>query len=456
MESLPATGLVSITDMSEHLESSQRPLPRSKCDLLANEINSLVDELQTTKQELFKNRAQLATQIPVVIPEDESYRLAQLFSQLLKSASDSVDCSAAAMYLIDETDEFLNLRSSFGLDSDAPLNDKRLLSTSVADIEALSGHAVVIADRQQAEIWNAPHRCESAVCIPIASSTTVLGTLWVYGKTARDFSESQTNILEIIAGRLASELEREAAVLPQLNKARTLWEDSNVDESIAELASKAVEDQLELDASTEDQLLFGEGALLSTRSPKSVVDPPFEGWSATGSTGVSENEFVEWWVTNDEQIVIVSGNVAGANGATDRGSAVMGLIATRIFLDSCSSWTSPEQVICEVTEILPNLANDCEFRSLTCVMVDPLTGDIHSAHEAFGWESDFDCLVAVCDPKTGESKPVDELMLWMTAGNMLVVAPSVIKKSSLEGLCSPHDIAAAIGEDTPKIILERR
>ncbi len=51
--------------------------------------------------------------------------------------------------------------------------------------------------------------CGAAVCVPVSSSTTPLGTLWVYSHATRDFSDEQTNLLEVVAGRLAAELERD-------------------------------------------------------------------------------------------------------------------------------------------------------------------------------------------------------------------------------------------------------
>jgi len=47
------------------------------------------------------------------------------------------------------------------------------------------------------------------VCVPVSSPSIPLGTLWVFSTDKRDFSAEQTNLLEIVAGRLAADLERE-------------------------------------------------------------------------------------------------------------------------------------------------------------------------------------------------------------------------------------------------------
>jgi serine phosphatase RsbU (regulator of sigma subunit) len=57
--------------------------------------------------------------------------------------------------------------------------------------------------------WNAPEDFAAAVCVPISSSTTVLGTLWVFCDETRDFTDQQTNMIEIVAGKIAADLERE-------------------------------------------------------------------------------------------------------------------------------------------------------------------------------------------------------------------------------------------------------
>ena len=57
--------------------------------------------------------------------------------------------------------------------------------------------------------WHAPEASGASVCVPVSSSTTPLGTLWVFSDDPRDFSDPQTNLIEVVAGRLAAELERE-------------------------------------------------------------------------------------------------------------------------------------------------------------------------------------------------------------------------------------------------------
>jgi len=51
------------------------------------------------------------------------------------------------------------------------------------------------------------------MCVPISTATSILGTLWLYRELAEDYSPTEQNLAEMMAGRLASDLER--AVLTQ-------------------------------------------------------------------------------------------------------------------------------------------------------------------------------------------------------------------------------------------------
>ena len=62
------------------------------------------------------------------------------------------------------------------------------------------------------EPWHVPEPCGAAVCVPISTPTMILGTLWFYADDARDFDDHETNLAEIVAGRIATELERDMLI----------------------------------------------------------------------------------------------------------------------------------------------------------------------------------------------------------------------------------------------------
>ena len=118
-------------------------------------------------------------------------------------------CDAAALYLLDEATSKLKLRSCWGLPLDRLTAPPRMLQGAVADLESLLGHAVVLEDTAMMRHWRAPEDFNAAVCVPVSTSTTILGTLWMFSNKKRDFTAPETNIVEVIAGRVAADLERE-------------------------------------------------------------------------------------------------------------------------------------------------------------------------------------------------------------------------------------------------------
>jgi phosphoserine phosphatase RsbU/P len=85
----------------------------------------------------------------------------------------------------------------------------RRMKGELADLEALLGHAVVLENTALMPGWKAPEDFASAVCVPVASATMLLGTLWVFGTEVHEFTDQQVHIIEIVAGKLAADLERE-------------------------------------------------------------------------------------------------------------------------------------------------------------------------------------------------------------------------------------------------------
>lgn len=281
----PITGKLSIDDMSAIWPEGAPTVHRGKCDRLVECIDEVVSQLQQSYLKMYAVQAELATQFPVVVSKDESYQLAELLASLLKTAVESVGANSAAMYTLDEDTEWLAMRSSTGLKGKHANGCQRLLATSVADIEAMAGNAIVMEDPTQCSVWSAPEQSSSAVCIPISSTKTILGTLWIFGNEVRQYSDQELNILEIIAGRIAAELEREA-VVRHVNQQQS------------------------------------EGPPSSGRRFENypVVDPPFDGWTMRGKAGWEGDKFIEWNVTDDEEIRLTVGTSCNKRGSQHNAS----------------------------------------------------------------------------------------------------------------------------------------
>ena len=140
--------------------------------------------------------------------EDEKH-IYQRLEDILRGGAEAIDAQAAGLYLLDDATSQLKLRASYGLPGERFLEPARDLRTAFADLEALTGHAVAIDDVSLLPHWNVPETFSSAVCIPVASASTPLGTLWLFNQKQREYSDKQTHLAAIGAGRLAVELERQ-------------------------------------------------------------------------------------------------------------------------------------------------------------------------------------------------------------------------------------------------------
>ena len=185
-------------------------LPRPAAEDLAKSIAELASQLQSTREQLWRAEAELAACVPVTVRSDHDQRLAERLEAVLRGACESVEGDSAALYLLDDNSTHVKLRACFGLSHDSLLAPARSLEGSLAELEALLGHAVVIEDAELLPTWPIPEDYAAGACVPIASDTTLLGVLWVFSETRRDFTPQETGMMEIAAGRIASDLERTA------------------------------------------------------------------------------------------------------------------------------------------------------------------------------------------------------------------------------------------------------
>jgi phosphoserine phosphatase RsbU/P len=189
--------------------SDSAAMDRQSARSLAGSIANLLDELMQTRKALRFREAELAAGVPLIPHRQEEKHLALRLEAVLRAGVEAVGCDAAALYLLDEATSELKMRCSWGLPFDRLAAPPRPLHEALADLEALLGHAVVLDDDGIMKMWNVPEDFPAAVCVPISSPTTILGTLWIFSNEKRDFTDRETNIVEVVAGRLAADLERE-------------------------------------------------------------------------------------------------------------------------------------------------------------------------------------------------------------------------------------------------------
>ena len=156
------------------------PIERGSAQSLAGSIADLLGELLETRRALWQREAELAAGVPLVPHREEEKHLAAAFGSRVAGGAEAVGGDAIALYLLDEATTELKLRSSWGLPFDRLAAPARPLKGAVADLEAMLGHAVVLDDPNTTRVWNVPEEFPAAVCVPVSTPTTLLGTLWVY------------------------------------------------------------------------------------------------------------------------------------------------------------------------------------------------------------------------------------------------------------------------------------
>ncbi len=139
--------------------------------------------------------------------QGESSRLTGRLAAVLRAVVEGLECDGADFYTLDDATTCLELRVAHHLAHRQPGPPQRPLAKALADVAAMAGSAIVLEDEAAMADWPLPVWCGAAVCLPVASDRTVYGSLWLYHSEPRSFSDSQVQMAEVVAGRLAAELE---------------------------------------------------------------------------------------------------------------------------------------------------------------------------------------------------------------------------------------------------------
>jgi serine phosphatase RsbU (regulator of sigma subunit) len=329
-------------------ESAELPprIDRERVKPLVSALCELLSQFEHTRHTLWQREAELAAGVPVVADGDEAAHLAVRLEAVLRGGAEAVGCQAAALYLLDDATSVLKLRACWNLPEDRFLLPPRPLRGAVADLEALVGHAVVLEDTRLLPHWRTPEDFPSALCVPVSTPTVPLGTLWVFSDRGRDFTAEQTNLVEIVAGRLASDLEREML----------LHEGSQ---------SKVVKRHLDHAARWQQD-----------RRP--TISPQLDDWQLAGWTSPGQylsSGFYDWSVLPDGRLAALVGGAEGtmieaALTAATLHSAVKSHAAYR---------HDVRRMLARVNQTLWTTSTGGQLASLFYALIDPATGSIEYA-----------------------------------------------------------------------------
>ncbi len=265
---------------------------RWRAEQLAAAVNTLLTDVTQLKDALRKREAELAIGVPVSAKRVDEQHLAERLQVMLRNGANAISCQAAGLYLLDDTTTELKMRVGWGLPDDRLLQPPRQLADAFAELEALIGHAVVLEDVSLLPHWKIPEAFPAAICLPVASATDPLGTLWFYADRVRDFSDQEMHLAEIVAGSIAAELQREVL----LNEC---------------IASKHADRQvIEAIQWQQDHL------------PN--IEPVVDGWEVAGWIANDDelsNGFYDWFVPPDGSLAASVGCCAGTKIEAALGTA---------------------------------------------------------------------------------------------------------------------------------------
>lgn len=218
IDSAPGDGILSADDLA-HFPT----VTLEHAEHLLLSIEHLVARLEKAEEAVRRQEAELATNVSITRSPDEQQELADRIDSVLASACKSIEATAAAVYLLDETTSTLKMRSCWGMPSSKLADPPRNLRGSLGDLEALLGNAVLLEDTAAMPEWETPEDFASAIVVPIGSVSMPHGTIWFWSKTPRKYSSIEIEVANLTSGRVMSELEHsilggEAKVANKLRK----------------------------------------------------------------------------------------------------------------------------------------------------------------------------------------------------------------------------------------------
>jgi putative methionine-R-sulfoxide reductase with GAF domain len=220
--------------------------------------------------------------------------LDQRLTAVLRGMVRGLACDGADFYVLNDPTNELVLRAHHQEDGREPGDKRRTLMGASADVAALAGNALVLEDDLDVATWAVPVWCGAAICLPVASDETIYGTLWIYCREPRSFTNAEVELVEIVAGRLAVELE--------LNK----WRSG----ASANLATPAAEP-------TATPIVVKQPA--SSRIARPMSHPQLDDWELAGLafTGERVQSFYDWQTLADGRTLVVAGSMNTNEQLTD-------------------------------------------------------------------------------------------------------------------------------------------
>lgn len=178
--------------------------------MLAETLAQLLGKLAQTSAQLKQRNGDVATLLNLGLAVPAQDDLAFSLAQLLKAAAHLTGSWSAAFFLLDSTTERVRLRAVYNLSRDDVPHPFRELRAGSADLRALADEPVILRARSTGDHPLFPAEMRTGVCAAVQSETVPFGTLWVYDRRNKVYSQRDVQVLKSIAAQIAGVLERSA------------------------------------------------------------------------------------------------------------------------------------------------------------------------------------------------------------------------------------------------------
>ncbi len=226
-------------------------------------------------------------------------KLDQRLAAVLRGFVEGFACDAADFFVLNTASTELAVRASYRAGEGEDGAERRSLANARADVAAMAGSAIVLEDDIEVAGWDVPMWCGAAVCLPVASDETIHGTLWLYSREPRAFADAELQLAEVIAGRLAVELEVEA------------WRSEAV----------RCDDPAPCPADSYDEspaMATWSAAAPNIRVARRAVAPQLEDWELAGWTvEAAAMSFFDWQTLADGRTLVAAGALAEGSAPID-------------------------------------------------------------------------------------------------------------------------------------------
>jgi phosphoserine phosphatase RsbU/P len=196
-----------------HLEPSPSLEPCvdfTQVTMLAESLAQLLNRMAAASSLLHSRNRDVSTLVNLGMAVPAQDDLAWGLSQLLKAATHLTSSRSAAFFLLDSTASRLRLRAVYQIERDEIPQTQRDLRSSWADLKALADAPTVLTSVSPGHHPYLPEAMKTAVCVAVQSESAPIGTLWVFDRRIREYSERDMHVLESLAAQVAAVLERAA------------------------------------------------------------------------------------------------------------------------------------------------------------------------------------------------------------------------------------------------------